>query len=103
MIAAHGKVQSPRVGIPAASDFSDAAPVDIRRVSILFVAGDDATFAADALRHVEVEAVLFAEFESALRDASGLNEGGRAAVRSLAVGRASGRENKGRALLFGSL
>jgi hypothetical protein len=53
-------MQTLRVRIPAALDFTHAAPVDVRRISILFVAGDDAALAPDALAHVEVKAELFA-------------------------------------------
>jgi hypothetical protein len=46
------------VGIPPTFDFADASPVDRRRIAILLVARHDAALAADALAHVEVEAVL---------------------------------------------
>lgn len=72
MIAAHGKVQTLRVGIPAAFDFTDAPPVDVRRIAVLFVASDDAALTTDALRHVEVKTILFTKFEGALRNAGGL-------------------------------
>lgn len=68
MIATHGQMQTLRVGIPPACDFTDAPLVNIRGISVLFIAGDDATFAADALRHVEVKAALLAGRQCFLRD-----------------------------------
>lgn len=56
------------VRIPAAFDLSDPPPVDVRRISVLLVAGHDAALAANALRHVKVKAILFARFRRALRD-----------------------------------
>ena len=50
------------MGPGAAFDLADAAPAKIGGVSVLLVAGDLAGTAADALRHVEVEAVLLAGF-----------------------------------------
>jgi hypothetical protein len=52
-------MQTLRVWIPAALDFAHAPPVDVRWISILFVAGHDAALAPDALAHVEVKAELF--------------------------------------------
>ena len=101
MVAAHGKVQSLRVGIPATFDFADAAPIDVRGISVLFVAGDDTAFAADALRHVEVKAILFAKIQWTLRYAGQMR--GSSAVRSFTAGTEPWCQNKGRALLFGSL
>jgi hypothetical protein len=60
MIAAHGKVESACIGIPATFDFANAPPLNRGRISVLFIAGNDAAFAADALAHIEVEAILFA-------------------------------------------
>ena len=51
-----------------ALDFAHAPPVDRRRIAVLFVAGHHAALAADALRHVEVKAILFAGFQRALGD-----------------------------------
>jgi hypothetical protein len=45
-------------GIRSAFDLTDSAPVNIRRISVLLVAGDFAAVAPDALRHVEVESIL---------------------------------------------
>jgi hypothetical protein len=56
------------IGIVAAFDFADAPPVEFRGIAILLIAGDNAAFAADALRHVEVETVLFAGAGLPLRD-----------------------------------
>ena len=60
VVAAHRQVDSAACGIPAAFDLADAPPVDRRGIAVLLVAGDDAALAADALPHVEVEAVLLA-------------------------------------------
>ena len=43
-------------------------PVDVDRIAVLLVARDLAGAAADAFRHVEVEAVLLAGLEGAVRD-----------------------------------
>jgi hypothetical protein len=59
VVAAHREVMPLGVRIVAAFDFADATPVEVRGVAVLFIAGDDAALAADALRHIEVEAVLF--------------------------------------------
>ena len=60
MVAAHRKVEPLGVGIGTALNFTHPPPLNAGRVVILLVAGYLATVAADALRHVEVEAVLFA-------------------------------------------
>ena len=60
MVAADGKVVPLRRRIGAALDLSHAPPKDIGRISILLVARHHAAFAADALRHVEMKAVLLA-------------------------------------------
>ena len=60
-----------RPRIPAAFNFTHAPPVDGRGISVLLIAGDDAAFAADALRHVEVEAVLLSFSERAVGDEGG--------------------------------
>jgi hypothetical protein len=59
VIATHRKIVPVRVWIRTALDLSHAAPENIGRISILFVAGHNTTFTADALGHVEVETVLF--------------------------------------------
>ena len=63
MIAAHREVITLRVWIVPAFHLTHAPPVDRRRVAVLFIARDHAALAADALRHVEVKAVLLAGFE----------------------------------------
>ena len=68
MIAAHREVMALRVRIVAAFHFAHAPPVEFRGISVLLVAGHHAALAADALRHVEVKAVLFAVFERTRRD-----------------------------------
>ena len=60
MVAAHREIVALRVRIVAAFHFAHAPPVEIGGVAVLFVAGNHTALAADALRHVEVEAVLFA-------------------------------------------
>ena len=68
VVAAHGEIVAMRVGVGAAFDLADAAPANVGGVAVLLVAGDLAGAAADALGHVEVEAVLLAGFESACRE-----------------------------------
>src|ERR1019366_4047788 len=63
VVAAHREIVALRVGVVAAFDLADAPPVEVRRIAVLFVAGYDTAFAANALRHVEVKAILFALFE----------------------------------------
>ena len=67
MVAAHGEVPALGEGEDAAFDFTDATPVDFGGVAVLFVAGDDAAFAADTFFDVEVKAVLFAGFGKTVR------------------------------------
>ena len=69
MVAAHGNVKALRIWIEATFDLADAAPVDVGRISILLVAGHHAALATDALRHVEMKAVLFPWLECPLRNA----------------------------------
>jgi len=68
MIAAHRQVMPLYVRIVAAFEFADAPPVDRGRIAVLLAACNNATFAANALGHVEVKAILFSGLESALRD-----------------------------------
>src|ERR1035438_3893629 len=60
VVASHREIVANRLRIDAAFDFADAAPENIRRVSILLVAGNHAAFAPDALGHIEMKAILFA-------------------------------------------
>ena len=55
-------------GPGAAFDLADAPPAKIGGVAVLLVAGDLAGAAADALCHVEVEAILLAGLERAFGD-----------------------------------
>ena len=48
------------IGKDATFEFAHAAPVEAGWIAVLLIAGYDAAFAADTLRHIEVEAVLFA-------------------------------------------
>src|SRR4030095_8869316 len=57
VVAPHRQVRLRGVRVPAALNLADATPVDRRGVAVLLVAGDDAALAADALPHVEVEAI----------------------------------------------
>jgi len=59
VVAPHREVEPLRIGVLATFDFTDAPPVHFERVAVLRRAGDFAAPAADALRHVEVEPVLF--------------------------------------------
>ena len=60
MVAAHRQVQSLRLWIPAALDFTDTPPIDVSWIAVLLVASHNTTLAADALRHIKVKAVLLA-------------------------------------------
>jgi hypothetical protein len=53
-------MQTLSVRIPATFDLTHAPPVDVRWISVLFVAGHNAALAPDAFAHVEVKAKLFA-------------------------------------------
>ena len=66
MVAAHGEIVAGNVGVGAAFDLAYSSPPQVRRRIVLFVAGDLAGAAADALGHVEVEAVLLADLEGAI-------------------------------------
>ena len=68
VIAAHGEVQPLCVGVRSTLDLSHLPPVDFEGISVLFGTGDFAAAAADALRHVEMEPVLFARLRRPLRD-----------------------------------
>jgi hypothetical protein len=61
-----------RVGPCTTFDLANATPADVGGVAVLFVAGDLARAAADALGHVEVKAVLFAGLEWPRWDKRGL-------------------------------
>lgn len=58
MIAAHGEIVALRRRIYATFDLAYASPQDVGGIAILFVARHDAALTANALRHVEMEAVL---------------------------------------------
>jgi hypothetical protein len=58
VITAHGQVVALGVGINAALNLPDASPMNVRRVTVLLVAGDFTGAASNAFRHVEVETVL---------------------------------------------
>ena len=73
VVAAHGEVEAVGVGLGAAFDLADAAPAKIGWSVVLLVAGDLAGAAADALGHVEVEAVLFARFERTIGNERGFD------------------------------
>jgi hypothetical protein len=47
-----------RVRIYSAFDLADTSPENVRWIAILFVASDDTAFASNALRHVEMKAIL---------------------------------------------
>lgn len=71
VVAGHGKIGAMGVGEGAAFELADAPPLDIGGVAVLLVAGDLTGAAADALGHVEVEAVLLAGVEGAVGDEGG--------------------------------
>ena len=101
MIAAHRQMKPLRVRVPAALNFANASPINVRGIPVLLVASDDATLAADALRHVKVKAVLLANFQSALGDAgNGLIDGSEAMGPGDRMQLAFRRQNERCALLF---
>ena len=101
MIATHRQMQTLRVRVPATFNFADASPIDVRGISVLFVASDDATLAADALRHIKVKTVLLADLQSALGNSRDGLVNGRRAVRCTDRDQmAFGRECERRALFF---
>ena len=59
MVTSHRQIVAYSLRPGASLDLSDAAPAQIGRVAVLFIACDLAGAAADALGHVEVEAILF--------------------------------------------
>jgi hypothetical protein len=69
VVAAYREIEPVSIGIPPALDLSHAAPVDVRRIPVLLLAGDNAALASNAPRHVEVKAILFAWRRSAVGDA----------------------------------
>ncbi len=60
MVATHGEVVARGVGEVASFDFAHTPPVHRGGIAVLLAAGYDAALAADALRHVEVKAILLA-------------------------------------------
>jgi hypothetical protein len=68
VVASHRKIVALGVRIIAAFHLAHASPVEFGRVAVLFIAGHHAALAANALRHIEVEAVLFAFSRRARRD-----------------------------------
>src|SRR5205814_9812208 len=101
MVTAHGQMQALRIRVPPAFDFADPPPIDVRGISVLLVASNNATLAADALRHVKVKAILLARFQYALRNSRRGVVNGSGAVRCADRDQqVSGRESERRALLF---
>jgi len=68
VIAAHRKMKPLRVRIESTFDFANAPPIDVSRISVLLIAGDNAAFAANTLRHIEVKTILLAWLERPLRN-----------------------------------
>jgi hypothetical protein len=52
-------MQSLRVGITTAFNLTHAPPINVRWISVLFVASHYAALAADALAHIEMKSILF--------------------------------------------
>jgi hypothetical protein len=67
MIATHRKVMPPRIGISTAFDLANAAPQNVRGISVLLVTRHDAALATNALGHIEVESILFARSRQSAR------------------------------------
>jgi hypothetical protein len=61
-------MKSLRVRIPAALDLANPSPVDLRGIPVLLVASHHAALAADALRHIEMKAVLLTFLQGAPRN-----------------------------------
>jgi len=72
VVASHREVIASSVRPSAPFDLSDAPPVNVSGVSVLFVARDLARAAADTLRHIEVESVLFSGKKLAFGNQRGL-------------------------------
>ena len=88
MVAAHREVVAAGVGVDAAFNLADAPPANICGISVLLVAGNLAGAAADALRHIEVEAVLLSWLERTLGNERGTTvQGARRAQRRVLVKR----------------
>ena len=47
-------------GVGSTFDLAYAPPQDVGRVTILFIAGYNAAFTSDALRHIEMKPILLA-------------------------------------------
>jgi hypothetical protein len=67
MVAAHRKVVTARIRVNPAFDFADTPPVKVCGITVLLVTCHLAGAAADALRHIEVKAVLLSRRERAVR------------------------------------
>lgn len=59
MIAANGEVVPASVGVASAFNLAYSAPKNICRIAVLFVAGNNAAFAANTASHVKVKPKLF--------------------------------------------
>jgi hypothetical protein len=68
VVAAHGEVVALGIRKVAAFHFAHTPPIDCRGITILLVARNHAAFTSDALRHVEVKAVLLPGLEWPLRN-----------------------------------
>ncbi len=68
VIAAHRKIRTLAIGVPAPFNLPDSSPINVRRIAILLVASHNTTLATDTFGHVEMEAVLLAGQGSTLRD-----------------------------------
>jgi len=101
MVTTHRQVLALCIRVPSAFDFTDAPPIDVRGISVLLVTSDNATLAADTLRHVKVKAVLLANFQGSLGNSRcGMLNGSGAMRCSDRDQQISGRESERRALLF---
>src|SRR5205085_1763043 len=63
VIASHREIGAMGIRVRAAFEFTESAPLDLGRVSVLLVARDLTGAAADTLRHVEVKSILFARLK----------------------------------------
>ena len=59
MVTAHRHVKALRLGVYSTFNFTHTPPVDMCRISVLFITGNHTTLAPDAGADIEVKAVLF--------------------------------------------
>jgi hypothetical protein len=63
VIAAHRQVIALRIRVIATLHFAHAPPIERCWITVLLIASNHAALAADALRHIEVKAILLTRFQ----------------------------------------